>query len=100
MSGMGGEMEESYKKQIVGLQDELDRTKCRSLLVESGVEVTEVRLKALKSLQESERHDLVKTWKSGNVSSAKRPLRTGSVMQESAPVNYPKSQEEFKRLLG
>lgn len=95
-----GQMEESYRKKISGLQDELDRTKCRSMLIESGVEITDVRVKALKALQESERQDLVKTWKSGNVSNGKRPARTGSVMQESAPVTYPKSQDEFNRLLG
>jgi hypothetical protein len=95
-----GQMEESYRKKISGLQDELDRTKCRSMLIESGVEITDVRVKALKALQESERQDLVKTWKPGNVATGKRPERTGSVMHESASGAYPADFKEFSRMLG
>lgn len=92
-------MEESYKKQIAGLQTELDRSRCQTLLVESCIEVSDVRIKALMALKESERSDLTKTWKSGNVSNGRRPVRTGSVMQESAAVSYPQSTDDFKRLL-
>jgi hypothetical protein len=101
---MGGEempgMEESYKRQIAGLQSELDRSKCRALLVESGIEVSDVRIKALMALQESERPDLAKTWKGVTTAPVgKRPVRTGSVMQESTAVEYPKSAEDFRRAI-
>lgn len=86
-------------EQIAGLQADLDRSRCRSLLVESGVEPSDVRIKALMALQESERADLVKTWR-GSSASGKRPVRTGSVMTESSAVQYPSSAEEFSRLLG
>lgn len=86
-------------EQIAGLQADLDRSKCRALLVESGVDVSDVRLKAMIALQESDRVDLVKTWK-GSVGTKQRPARTGSVMTESASGCYPASTEEFSRLLG
>jgi len=107
-----GAMEESEKrnaanlreselmKEVAKLKSDLDRSACKTLLVESSIEVNEVRIKALMALQESDRAELVKTWKSGNVSSGKRPERTGSVMTESAAGAYPSSSDEFKRLLG
>jgi hypothetical protein len=96
---MDSAMEESYKGKIANLQEQLQRATCRSLLTESQIEVSEVKLKALLPLKESERIELVKSWKSGNVSKP-RPARTGSVMQESsAPTEYPKTSEDFRRAL-
>lgn len=93
--------ESELTKQVATLKAELDKSNCRTLLIESSVEASEVRVKALMALQESERPDLVKTWKSGNVSTGKRPEKTGSVLQESANAgNYPASLDEFNRLLG
>jgi len=92
-------MEESYKGKIASLQEQLQRATCRSLLTESQIEVSEVKLKALLPLKESERIELVKSWKSGNVSKP-RPARTGSVMQESSvATEYPKTSEDFRRAL-
>ena len=96
---MDSAMEESYKGKIASLQEQLQRATCRSLLTESQIEVSEVKLKALLPLKESERIELVKSWKSGIVSKP-RPVRTGSVMQESsAPTEYPKTSEDFRRAL-
>jgi hypothetical protein len=96
---MDSAMEESYKGKIASLQEQLQRANCRSLLTESQIEVSEVKLKALIQLKESERIELVKSWKSGNVSKP-RPARTGSVMQESSvPTEYPKTSEDFRRAL-
>jgi hypothetical protein len=96
---MDSAMEESYKGKIASLQEQLQRATCRSLLTESQIEVSEVKLKALLPLKESERIELVKSWKSGNVSRP-RPARTGSVMQESSvPTEYPKTSEDFRRAL-
>jgi len=103
MQGEGGEMdaemEESYKRKIASLEEKLHRSSCKELLIESQVEPSEVKIKALLPLQESERVELVKTWR-GSTLGAKRPVRTGSVMTESAAVQYPSSVEEFSRLLG
>jgi hypothetical protein len=96
---MDSAMEESYKGKIASLQEQLQRATCRSLLTESQIEVSEVKLKALLPLKESERIELVKSWKSGNVSKP-RPARTGSVMQESSvATEYPKTSEDFRRAL-
>ena len=92
--------ESELMKEVAKLKSDLDRSACKTLLVESSIEVNEVRIKALMALQESDRAELVKTWKGGNVSSSKRPERTGSVMTESAAGAYPSSSDEFKRLLG
>lgn len=92
-------MEESYKSKIAGLQEQLQRSNCRAMLTESQIEVSEVKIKALLPLKESERNELVKSWKSGNVSKT-RPARTGSIMQESyGPTEYPKTTEDFRRAL-
>lgn len=98
-SEMDSGMEESYKQKIASLDEKLQRLSCKELLVESGVDVSDVRLKALMALQESDRVDLVKTWK-GATGAKQRPVRTGSVMTESSAVAYPASHEEFSRLLG
>lgn len=96
---MDSKMEESYKAKIAGLQEQLQRSNCRSILTESQIEVSEVKIKALLPLKESERIELVKSWKSGNVSKT-RPARTGSIMQESSgPTEYPKTTEDFRRAL-
>ena len=96
---MDSKMEESYKAKINGLQVELQRSKCRAMLTESQIEVSEVKIKALLPLKESEQLELVKSWKSGNVSKT-RPARTGSIMQESSgPTEYPKTSEDFRRAL-
>jgi hypothetical protein len=111
-SDTSGSMEESEKRnaanlreselasEVAKLKNELDRSTCKTLLVESSIEVNEVRIKALMALQESDRAELVKTWKGGDVSTRKRPERTGSVMTESAAGAYPGSLDEFKRILG
>jgi hypothetical protein len=96
---MDSKMEESYKAKISGLQEQLQRSNCRAMLTESQIEVSEVKIKALLPLKESERNELVKSWKSGNVSKT-RPARTGSIMQESSgPTEYPKTSEDFRRAL-
>ena len=92
--------ESELASEVAKLKSDLDRSTCKTLLVESSIEVNEVRIKALMALQESDRAELVKTWKSGDVSTRKRPERTGSVMTESASGAYPGSLDEFKRILG
>lgn len=94
-------MEESVKRlsdDLTKAKGDLDRERCRALLVESQAEVSEVRLKALLALTESERPELAKTFSDKR---GKRPESSGSVLKESEQLTeYPKDHKEFKRLLG
>lgn len=79
----------------------------RMLLLESGCEVSDVRVKALAALSESERPALIDTWgkkRTITESAKQRPARSPSVLTESDAssnvVAYPKTREEFARALG
>jgi hypothetical protein len=91
---------ESLTKQVESLKSELENNKCKTLLVESNIEPTALRIKALLPLNQADRIELAKTWKPGNVATGKRPERTGSVMHESASGAYPADFKEFSRMLG
>jgi hypothetical protein len=91
---------ESLTKQVESLKSELENNKCKTLLVESNIEPTSLRIKALLPLSQADRIELAKTWKPGNVATGKRPERTGSVMHESASGAYPADFKEFSRMLG
>jgi hypothetical protein len=91
---------ESLTKEVESLKSELENNKCKTLLVESNIEPTALRIKALLPLNQADRIELAKTWKPGNVATGKRPERTGSVMHESASGAYPADFKEFSRMLG
>lgn len=101
MKAENAKMEESVKRlseDLTKAKGDLDRERCRALLVESQAEITEVRLKALLALTESERPELAKTFSDKR---GARPERSGSVLKESEQLTeYPKDHKEFKRLLG
>lgn len=91
---------ESLTKEVESLKSELQNNKCKTLLVESNIEPTALRIKALLPLNQADRIELAKTWKPGNVATGKRPERTGSVMHESGSGAYPADFKEFSRMLG
>lgn len=100
MEGEKAKMEESVKKlsgELLEAKAKLDREQCRALLIESNAEVTEVRIKALQALQESDRSELVKTFAKPT---GKRPGASPSIFQESTePGTYPADSKEFMNRL-
>ena len=108
-----GTQESMSSTEVGALREELATLKAESarnklvasvtkMLTESKREVTDVRVKALVALQESDRKSLVESWPVLKPA-AGRPATSPSVLSESAsgaPVEYPKSVEDFKRSLG
>jgi hypothetical protein len=77
----------------------------RMQLLESGCEVTDVRVKALLPLNESERVQLMESWTGTQKRGERegRPARSPSVFTESAAADggsYPTDSKEFARQLG
>lgn len=87
---------DALKRDLAKLQEAKALTDAKSLLLESGIDPTEARIKTLARTPESEQGDLLESWPTLSEATPEWPVRSAPKhMDESVP----QSKEDFRALL-